>query len=110
MRDYRLLAPIGFSFATAAIAQTSGPGAGPRTPDGHPDFQGIWNNATLTPLKTGIAFGVNDKRISLPSITTLTISDSEALAYEQRLRTGSDFKPGDRGEADLSGEKKFRIL
>ena len=22
----------------------------PRTPDGHPDLQGIWNNDTLTPL------------------------------------------------------------
>ncbi len=25
----------------------------PRTPDGHPDLQGNWNNATLTPLQRG---------------------------------------------------------
>ena len=23
----------------------------PRTPDGHPDLQGVWSNATLTPLE-----------------------------------------------------------
>src|SRR5437016_2557373 len=27
------------------------PFVGPRTPDGHPDFQGNWSNATLTPLE-----------------------------------------------------------
>jgi len=32
-------------------AQTKGPWKAPRTPDGHPDLQGIWTNATLTPLE-----------------------------------------------------------
>ena len=31
----------------------------PRTPDGHPDFQGIWTNATLTPLERPAIHGGN---------------------------------------------------
>jgi hypothetical protein len=30
----------------------------PRTPDGHPDFQGIWNNSTQTPLQRPVALGI----------------------------------------------------
>jgi hypothetical protein len=113
MKNGQLLASIGFFLAVAAIAQTSGrsPAAvrakasgGPRTPDGHPDLQGIWNNATLTPLERGIVMGTDGKQIALPPVTTLTIPDSEAKAYEQRLRTADDFKRGDGSAADLSGE------
>jgi hypothetical protein len=34
--------------ASLASAQTWTP---PRTPDGHPDLQGIWTNASITPLE-----------------------------------------------------------
>ena len=38
--------------APAATAQTqAADGASPRTPWGHPDLQGLWNNATITPLE-----------------------------------------------------------
>lgn len=133
MKNYRLLALIGFFFAAVAVAQTTGlmsaqadsavvrvqpisaqavpavvrvqpTSTGPRTPDGHPDFQGIWNNGTLTPLERGIVAGTDGKPISLPPVATLTIPDSEAKAYEQRLRTADDFKRGDGSGADLSGE------
>ena len=73
MENCRLLALIGLFFAAAAVAQTSGSSAGPRTPDGHPDLQGIWNNATLTPLERGIVYAFDDKRISLPPVTSLTL-------------------------------------
>ena len=45
----------------------------PRTPDGHPDLQGIWTNATITPLER-------------PSMFTgkLTVSDAEAAKYEHQ--------------------------
>jgi hypothetical protein len=36
------------TFASFASAQTWAP---PRTPDGHPDLQGIWTNASITPLE-----------------------------------------------------------
>jgi len=98
----RTLVSIGLLFAAAAMAQTAG--RGPRTPDGRPDFQGIWDNGTLTPLERGIVTGLDGKRIPLPPVTTLTIADSDARAYEQRLRTADDFKRGDGSGGDLSGE------
>jgi len=104
MRNCRLLAAIGLFFAVTAMAQNGSVGAGLRTPDGHPDFQGIWNNGTLTPLERGIAYAFDGKRISLPTVTTLTVADSEATAFEQRVRTAADFKRGDGSEGDVSGE------
>jgi hypothetical protein len=45
----------------------------PRTPDGHPDLQGTWTNATLTPLERRAEF-----------VGKATLSDEEALAFEKR--------------------------
>ena len=45
----------------------------PRAGDGHPDLQGIWTNATLTPMQRPAQFG--DKK---------TLSDAEASAYEKK--------------------------
>ncbi len=44
----------------------------PRTPDGHPDLQGIWTNATITPL---------ERPAALAGKATLT--DAEAAALEK---------------------------
>lgn len=44
----------------------------PRTPDGHPDLQGIWTNATITPL---------ERPRELAGKATLT--DAEAVALEK---------------------------
>lgn len=92
------------------MAQTSGRWVGPRTPDGQPDFQGIWNNSTLTPLERGIAYAFDGQRISLPPVTTLTVTDSEATALEQRVRTVADFKRGDGSEGDVSGEWNHEFI
>jgi hypothetical protein len=46
----------------------------PRTPDGHPDFQGIWLNDTVTPLERPRRFA--DKSI---------FTEQEARAYEEDL-------------------------
>jgi hypothetical protein len=45
----------------------------PRTPDGHPDLQGIWTNATITPLERPAALAGK-----------ATLPDAEATAYEKQ--------------------------
>ena len=45
----------------------------PRTPDGHPDLQGVWTNATITPLERPAALAGK-----------ATLSDAEALALEKK--------------------------
>ena len=63
----------------------------PRTPDGQPDLQGIWSNATLTPLErprelAGKAF----------------FTEQEAAAYEKKLLVEADRDRRDGGpEADI---------
>jgi hypothetical protein len=44
----------------------------PRTPDGHPDLQGIWTNVTLTPMERVADF------------KALEVSEAEAAAYEKK--------------------------
>lgn len=110
MTNCLTLVSIVFFVAAASVAQTARPGMSPRTPDGHPDLQGIWNNATLTPLERGIAYAFDGKRISLPTVGTLTVADSEATAYEQRVRTVADFKRGDGSEGDVSGEWNHEFI
>lgn len=44
-----------------------------RTPDGHPDLQGIWNSSTLTPLQRRAEFAGK-----------ATLSEDEARAYEKK--------------------------
>jgi hypothetical protein len=80
----RFLVILG-ALATLALAQTTpkAPKAKswsmPRTPDGHPDLQGIWTNATLTPMERPAQFAGK-----------ATISEAEATAYET-----SDLKTND---------------
>jgi hypothetical protein len=56
----RLCAAIILAFLSASIhlrGLAASPSPLPRTPDGHPDLQGIWNNATQTPLQRPVALG-----------------------------------------------------
>ena len=43
--------------ASTATAQSAGTYAAPRTPDGQPDLQGMWNNETLTPFERPMSMG-----------------------------------------------------
>ena len=56
-------------FALAMIVPVS---AQTRTPDGHPDLQGVWTNATLTPMDRPAAFKGN-----------LTVSEADAAKWEK---------------------------
>jgi len=64
-----------------------------RTPDGQPDLQGIWTNATLTPLQRPAELG--DKQF---------FTQQEAAAYEKQriLQTDVDRIEGERGPAHLA--------
>ena len=44
----------------------------PRTPDGKPDLQGIWTNATITPMERPANWPAKPR-----------ITDAEATAYEK---------------------------
>ena len=69
--------------ALTAFAQTK---PLPRTVDGHPDLQGIWTNATLTPLERPAEFA------NKPFFT-----EDEATAYEQKRVRDTDVDRPDDG-------------
>jgi hypothetical protein len=60
----------------------------PRTPEGHPDLQGVWTSATLTPLERP------------PELArTPVLTQAEAAAYEKQL-----LQQGNRDRRDGSSE------
>jgi len=77
----------------AAVGQTAKSWKAPRTPDGHPDLQGIWSNATITPL---------ERPEDLAGKTVLT--EKEAAAYEKRTLqvNDRDRRDGAGTDADVS--------
>src|SRR4030081_1825152 len=50
----------------------------PRLPDNHPDLQGIWTNATITPVERPSQFA------SKPTVT-----DAEAAVFEKGLNSNT---------------------
>ena len=79
--------PLLFTLAMVApgFGQTN-KGSAPRASDGHPDLQGVWTNATLTPLERPAVFAGK-----------LTVSDAEAAEYEKKQ--DDELKSGD-GKSD----------
>jgi len=57
-----LLVAIGSAWAqpTAKTAASEKPWVVPRTPDGHPDLQGFWSNASITPLQRPKELGAKE--------------------------------------------------
>jgi hypothetical protein len=68
------------------------------------DLSGLWVNTTLTPMERGVVRDFAGKKIDLPPVTGLTITDNEAKPYEKALMQRFRFERGDKSEADLSGE------
>jgi hypothetical protein len=65
----------------------------PRTPDGHPDLQGIWTNATVTPFQ-------RPKELGSKQFFT---ADEAAQFEKQRVQQGNaDLIEGPRGASDLA--------
>lgn len=83
---------------TSLIGQTQSPPAGsssaarewtaPRTPDGKPDLQGIWSNATLTPLERPKGLGAKE-----------FYTEQEFTEMMKRVRQGDVPEEGDIGAA-----------
>ena len=107
MIRYIFFAPLCFILATAAlplnaqtVASKSAQSAVPRTAGGHPDLEGIWTNATLTPLERPAAFSGK-----------LTVADAEAAKYEKgqedELKAGDGKSEGEfhrrAGSGDTGG-------
>jgi hypothetical protein len=74
--SYRFLTCVG-ALAVMMVTPLSGQAPKknwvvPRTADGHPDLQGVWTNATITPMDRPSAFAAKP-----------TITDDEAAAYEK---------------------------
>lgn len=67
--------------------------APPRTPDGHPELQGTWTNATVTPLQRPKELGAQQ-----------FFTPQEAAAFaKQRVEQGNvDRIEGERGASDLA--------
>src|ERR1700730_5599221 len=82
-----LLGPLEIS----GQSRSSTPRSSPRTPDGQPDFQGVWATATLTPLERPAEFAGKE-----------FLTEQEAADYEKRTlqQVNTDRRDGGN-EADL---------
>src|SRR5947209_10440237 len=88
MGNRRTLAlAIGAAVSTALLAQPMQPTRRPpaRTPDGHPDIQGIWTNATLTPFERPA--NLRDKAF---------LTEAEVAAVERQAAQRRDDDPAPR--------------
>ncbi len=89
-----LIAPL---LALTLAAQTAAKKPIPRTADGHPDLQGVWTNATLTPMERPASFA------GKPNLT-----EAEAKAFEnhaqEELTSGDGKSDSDFHRRAGSGE------
>jgi hypothetical protein len=85
------IAILGAALAAMALGQTAAKNPKIlRTADGHPDFQGIWTNGTLTPLQRPADLATKEY-----------FTPQEAAAYEKTVLANLDV---DRPEARKSGD------
>jgi len=88
------MAPLAGQAQKKVAAKTSAPKNVPyaRTPWGDPDLQGVWNDATSTPLQRPNAVGAKD-----------VLSDDEAAEFQDQLKNNLSRDRRDGGaEADVN--------
>jgi hypothetical protein len=78
----------------------------PRTPWGHPDFQGIWNAATLTPLERPDNVG---GRLTLSPTEAAEIEQTERRRVEARARPSDPNRRAPPVGANVGGYNNFWI-
>jgi hypothetical protein len=92
---HRILVAIGLlTIVTASPLIGQGKWAAPRTPDGQPDLQGIWNFSTITPLERPAEFA------GKPFLTDVEAAEYEKLVME---RSNRDNRDRSSPEADVGG-------
>jgi hypothetical protein len=74
-----LRAPVSAQNPGSSAKPTAKPWTAPRTPDGKPDLQGNWSNATLTPLER-------------PAKQTAILTDEQAAAVENRTQAVKEYR------------------
>jgi hypothetical protein len=91
------------TFNTTALAQTPDI---PRTPDGKPDFQGLWTNETQTPLERPVALG--DKRAFTPEEAAQQVADTAARVEREAAPIDPNRPPPEKGAPiGLEADWKF---
>jgi len=94
------VAALWLAFGSLAAQGPSSKGAIPRTPDGRPDFQGIYDVSTMTPVERAPEFG-----------DRLVITDKEAVVleeYEQQRKARSEAASDpNRSAPPVGGEKGY---
>src|SRR5688500_14448444 len=86
------LAPVALEAQAPSPAATTGKTWTPaRTPDGRPDLQGMWTNATITPFERPSTLA------GKPFLTEQEAAALERQAAERRAKADSAPTPGDVG-------------
>jgi hypothetical protein len=76
---------------SAAVATSSSGWVMPRTPDGHPDLQGVWDYRTATPLERPAEFAGKE-----------FLTEAEIEDYERRAAARDDGRPPNDARTDPS--------
>jgi hypothetical protein len=83
--------PVPATAQPAAAAAGNAGWAVPRTPDGQPDLQGVWDYRTATPLERPAQFAGKE-----------FLTDQEIADYERRAAARDDGRPPDDARSDPS--------
>ncbi len=92
--------------ATTISSVLAQPADVPRTPDGRPDFQGLWTNETQTPLERPTALGT--QRAYTPEEAEKLVAATSARIEQEAAPIDPDRPPPEKGAAiGLEADWKF---
>ena len=91
---------VGLVYALVAFAPAvvAGQDALPRTPDGQPDLQGVWNFSTATPMERPEELAGKD-----------ALTPEEAAAWEQQLAETRSANESEREDAPLGAQLGYSV-